>query len=193
MYWYNINKKYCSAVMVLVLTALFLSCADNTQKEKVSAETYFDIPTYFREEVARLTLENPLVEKTVLKDSLSETKSLQIADWDNELSSFVSIDLNKPVYAGVLKRDSTANRIVITSTDPKLDLVQIEIQYGENSEPTAFRIQRHVQNSLFETQETLFYAKDKEYSLEKQQSIRILGDKYYRVEGLFNRQTEPKK
>lgn len=192
MYWYNMNKKYCSAVMVLALTALFLSCAD-TPKEKVSAATYFDIPTYFKEEVARLTLEKPLIEKTVVKDSLSETKSLQIADWENELSSFVSIDLNKPVYAGVLKRDSTANRIVITSTDPKLDLVQIEIQYGENSEPTAFRIQRHVQNSLFETQETLFYAKDKEYSLEKQQSIRILGDKYYRVEGLFNRQTEPKK
>lgn len=175
--------------MVLALTALFLSCAD-TPKEKVKRVTYFDIPTYFKEEVARLTLEEPQVEKTVVKDSLSETKSLQIANWENELSSFLSIDLNKPVYAGVLKRDSTANKIIITSTDPKLDLVQIEIQYGENSEPTAFRIRRHVQNSLFETQETLFYAKNREYSLEKKQSIRVLGDKYYRVEGLFNPQTE---
>src|SRR5690606_20576747 len=115
MYWYNINKKYCSAVMVLVLTALFLSCAD-TPKEKVSAATYFDIPACCKEKIARARLGKPLINKAVVKDSHDEPKGLQSPDFDNDLAIFVSIDLNKPVYAGVLKRDSTANKIVITST-----------------------------------------------------------------------------
>lgn len=179
--------------MAVAVTALFLSCTSSPKDRKVTRETYFDIPTYFKAEIARLAQEKPVVDKTVVKDSLSEAKEIQIADWENELSSFASIDLNKPAYAGILKKDSIANKVKITSSDPKIDIAAVEIEYEDNGEPVAFRIQRNIQNSLYETHETLYYAKNKEYSLEKHQSVLILGDKYYHIEAVFKNQTAPEK
>ncbi|MBD1431670.1 hypothetical protein H8B06_02440 [Sphingobacterium sp. DN00404] len=193
MYWYRNRNTYYKAVIATAVTALCLSCTPNPGDGNVTRETYFDIPDYFKTEIARLMQEKPVVDKTVVKDSLSETKEIQITDWENELSSFVSVDLNKPVYAGILTKDSTANKIKITSSDPKIDIALVEIEYSEHGEPTAFRIQRNIQNSLYETHETLHYAKGKGYSLEKQQSVLILGDKYYHIEGLFKHQTAPAK
>lgn len=179
--------------MAIAVTALFLSCTSGPQDRKVTRETYFDIPAYFQGEIARLTQEKPVVNKTVVKDSLSEAKEIQVADWENELSSFASIDLNKPAYAGILKKDSTANKVRITSSDPKIDITAVEIEYGDSGEPVAFHIQRNIQNSLYETHETLYYARNKKYSLEKHQSVLILGDKYYHIKGLFKNQTAPEK
>ncbi len=193
MYWYKKKNTQNKAVIAVAVTALFLSCTSNPKDGTGIRETYFDIPGYFKTEIARLTQEKPVVDKTVVKDSLSETKEIQIPDWENELSSFTSIDLNKPAYAGILKKDSTANKIKITSSDPKIDIAAVEIEYSENGEPAAFRIQRNIQNSLYETHETLHYAKNKGYSLEKNQSVLILGDKYYHIEGVFKNQTVPEK
>lgn len=192
MYWYKQKSILHKAVMALAIAALFLSCTPHQQGGVIN-ETYFDIPTYFKGEITRLTRDNPLVNKTVVKDSLSETKEIKIADWGNELSSFVSIDLNKPVYAGVLQKDSTANRVKITVSDPKVDISFVEITYGDNGEPTLFHIERKVENFLYDTRETLHYETDKGYRLEKHQSVRILGDKYYRIEGRIMHQTLPEK
>lgn len=185
MYWYKKKNIGCKAVIAIAVTALFLSCISNPDGNDTSKETYVDIPKYFKAEITRLKQENPVVEKTVVKDSLSETKELQIADWENELASFASIDLNKPAYAGVLKKDSTANKTTITSSDPKTDIAVVEITYDQRGAPTEFQVRRHIHNALYKTKETLHYIKGKKYSLEKQQSVLILGDKYYRIEGIF--------
>lgn len=182
MYWYKKKNILHKAAMAFAIAALFLSCTSN-QQEPMTRETYFDIPTYFKGEITRLTADNPVVNKTVVKDSLSETKEIKISDWENELSSFVSIDLNKPVYAGILQKDSTANSVKITASDPKVDISLVEIIYGADGEPVLFHIERNVENSLYDTRETLRYEKDKRYSLEKHQSVFILGDKYYHIEG----------
>lgn len=193
MYWYKKKNKWARAVMAFAVTALFLSCTSSPKDGTVTRESYFDIPGYFKTEIRRLTQENPVVGKTVMKDSLSETKAIQIPDWENELSSFTSIDLNKPAYAGILKKDSTANKIKITSSDPKIDITSVEIEYGDDGEPVAFRIQRNIQNSLYNTRETLHYARHKGYSLEKHQSVLVLGEKYYHIEAVFSPETAPKK
>ncbi|PRD48591.1 hypothetical protein [Sphingobacterium haloxyli] len=193
MYWYKTKNTWCSAITAVVVSALYISCNSSPKDKKITRETYFDIPGYFKTEIAQLTQEKPFLEKTVVKDSLSETKEIQITDWANELSSFASIDLNKPAYAGMLKKDSTANSVKIISSDPKVDIVFVEIIYGDNGEPATFRIQRNIQNSLYDTRETLHYTKNKGYSLEKHQSVLILGDKYYYIEGIFKHQTELEK
>lgn len=171
--------------MVVTIAALFLSCTSDRKGKEVIRETYFDIPGYFKGEIARLTQDNPVVNKTVVKDSLSESQEIKIADWGNELASFVSVDLNKPAYAGVLQKDSTTKKVNIKASDPKIDLVAVDITYGENGEPIAFRVHRNIENSLYNTRETLLYEKNKGYSLEKNQSVLILGDKYYHVQGTF--------
>lgn len=172
--------------MATAITALFfLSCSSTSQGEQVEKETYFDIPGYFKAEIVRLTHNAPLLDKTVVKDSLSESKEIKIDHWENELSSFVSVDLNKPAYSGIFKKDSTENKVKITSLDPKTDIELVEITYDKDGNATEFLIHRNIENSLYDTRETLHYIKDSAYHLEKHQSVLALGDKYYRIEGIF--------
>jgi len=171
--------------MALALVSLLLCChAPAGKSGKGSPAAYADIPGYFRSEIQRLEASRPTVEKTVKKAGESESKTLQIADWETELSSFAAVDLNKPAYAGYITKDSAANVVTYTFTKPDIDLKKVEIWY-DGQHPVTFRIHRSVKNSLYETDEVLFYDSNEKYSLEKKQSVRVLGDKYYFIEGKF--------
>jgi len=171
--------------MALVATSLLPGCdAPQGKSGKGLQAAYADIPGYFRLEIQRLESARPTVEKTVKTAGESASKTLQIADWETELSSFAAVDLNKPAYGGYIKKDSAANLVTYTFTKPDIDLKKVEIRY-DGQQPVAFRIHRSVKNSLYETDEVLFYDSNEKYSLEKKQSVRVLGDKYYFIEGKF--------
>lgn len=184
MYWYNENYKRWKAVAAAAVTALLFSCGTN-EKPAAKNRPFIDIPAFFKEEVKSLSARRPNVVKTVTKDTVSERKELQVENWANELSSFMTVDLNKPAYAGHLQKDSTANTVIIQSLDPAIDISRVEIQYGADGKPHEFLIKRTIKNSLYETRETLHYKKGASYSLEKHQSVLVLGDKYYRIEGII--------
>jgi len=186
MYWFSGAKKRVSgSAMVLTVASLLASCDVPAGKPgNVPVEFYADIPGYFRSEIQRLETARPMVEKTVRKDGLSESKTLQIADWESELSGFAAVDLNKPAYGGYIVKDSAANVVAYTFTKPDIDLKKVEIRY-DGQQPVAFRIHRRVKNALYETDEVLFYDRNEKYSLEKKQSVRVLGDKHYFIEGKF--------
>lgn len=192
MYWYKRKNTSISATAALTAVVLsFVSCTSGSNVGNLVKERQPDIPAYFRAEIARLTKENPVVSKTATKDGFPETKEMQISDWSNELASFASIDLNKPAYRDVLKKDSTAYKVKITAKDPKIDIRQVDIIYDEQGDPISFHIQRKVQNFLNKTTETLYYAKNIGYRLEKKQSVPILGDQHYSIEGNFSHPHEP--
>ncbi|GHE23144.1 hypothetical protein [Sphingobacterium griseoflavum] len=186
MSWYRTYKLICRAAAASAIAALLFSCSSTPPPAGAAKEKQFDIPHFFKEEIARLDKEDPLITKTVEKDSLSETKALKISDWNNELASFSSIDLNKPVYAGVLKKDSTAGKVVFTANDPKVELSSVEIRYDKDNVPNGFVIRRTVKNSLYQTTETLNYQRDSAYSLEKEQSVLLLGDRHYTIRASFH-------
>lgn len=186
MYWYKSKNVFGKAAAAIALAALLFSCSpDNNSKSPVRTEKHLDVPFFFKQEIERLQREKPHVLKTVIKDELSEKKELQIENWTNELASFQTIDLNKPAYAGLLKKDSTAGKLIFTSTDPKVDLSYVEIRFTEDQMPKDWIIKRTVRNSLYQTEEVLKYSKDSLYSIEKDQSVLILGDKHYGIEATF--------
>ncbi|TDS12396.1 hypothetical protein B0I21_106254 [Sphingobacterium paludis] len=171
--------------MASALAALFFSCAETPPSAARKQDTRFDIPGYFKAEIARLNQSLPTVNKTVVKDSLSESKTLKISNWTDELASFSTVDLNKPAYSGLLKKDSTANKIVYTATDPKIDISKVEITFTSENKPKAFVIERTIKNSLYQTKEVLKYQADSAYSLNKSQSVLLLGDRQYQIESAF--------
>lgn len=187
MYWYkriSSSKVYYKVAIASAIAALFVSCGPSTPASTANSESYVDIPAYFKAEIERMKQSNPTVEKTVKKDSISETKTLQIANWDNELSSFVSIDLNKPAYRGIFQKDSVDNKVTLTTNDPKIDISHVEIDY-QDGKPVAFLIKRSSKSSLYATHETLYYKQNEQYSLEKKQDIKVLGEKYYFISALL--------
>src|SRR5690606_5317355 len=185
MNWYkntiHITKK---AAIAFAIAALLWNC-NSSQPGVAHQERYIDIPAYFKQEIAKLQAEQPTVVKTVKKDSATESKDLKIAKWENELSSFTGIDLNKPAYQGYIQKDSSNHLVTYLFTKPDLDLNKVEIRYNDKNQAISFRINRTIRNSLYNTKEVLFYQQDSIYSLEKEQSVLLLGDKYYFIEGRF--------
>ncbi len=185
MYWYNKKNDIRKAAVAIAFAALFVSCSTDPATKRKKTAKQIDVPAFFKQEVERLQREKPLVLKTVTKDDLSEKKELQIENWANELASFQTIDLNKPAYADVLTKDSTANTLIYSSTDPEIDLSYVEIQFNKAHKPVNWIIKRTIKNSLYQTEEVLKYYSDSAYSIEKEQSVLILGDKRYGVEANF--------
>lgn len=171
--------------MASAIAALFFCCSPKQDANAARQDKYIDIPAYFKQEIERLQKSKPIVLKTVIKDSISETKEISISNWGDELSSFTTVDLNKPAYAGLLKKDSSDRKSSYTATDPEIDLSSVEITWAKDNSPLSIRIKRTIKNSLYQTQEILTYQRDSIYSLEKEQSVLLLGDKHYKIEASF--------
>lgn len=186
MFWYTnllkINKT--AAVGISCLTAVMLSCTSASVENQHNTDPEFDIPTFFKNEIMLLDSTAPKVTKTVLKDSISETKELVVADWQKELASFSAVDLNKPAYQHAYSKDSSANSVTYTFRDPSADLSLVRIDY-EAGAPVAFTIKRQSKNLLYNTEEKLEYVKGKSYSIDKVQTVKLLGSQHYHIKGLI--------
>ena len=171
MYWW---------IKILGIAFLFActSSPSDTQREKKA----FDLPAYFRGEIKRLSATNRDILKTVSKGNASETKTIQV-DWETELAAFASIDLNKPVYAGYIRKDSSDNVVTFRMDNPAADISTVHIRYNEDDEPSEITIHKKTDNLLYETIETLYYRRNESYRIEKQQDVWLLGTNHYSIVG----------
>ena len=178
--------KNTAAVMMGIAAAVLLSCQNEAPKESALKRTrYPDLPLFFQQEIDSLQQAAPLVEKQVQKDELTEQKRMQIKNWETELASFRSVDLNKAAYEGLIEIDSAGGVMEYHFQDSTLDLSCVRIRLGANRMPEMISIERDVKNSLYHTTEVLVYEKDAFYLVEKNQKVRLLGGNFYRVMGTF--------
>lgn len=188
MSWYiNYYKKQKAVALGLLSLSvgLSLSCeSPSAEKKRNLVAPEFDLPSFFHKEIAALNAAKPKIKKTVQKDSISETKELIIADWNKELTSFLAVDLNKAAYRGAFQKDSTDHTVVYTFTDSSVDLSSLKIVYVDNI-PTQFTIKKSTQNLLYNTSENLEYIKGKSYSIDKLQSVYMLGTQHYKIMGII--------
>lgn len=181
MYWYKkaLHKSLIAAAIML----LSVSCSDKIEQVPSFKEAQINIPAFFNKEIADLKVINPKVSKTVMKDTISETQELQINNWETELASFVAVDINKPAYAGYLKKDSSDFNVTYTATNPTLEIQFVQIKYDASGKPLTFLIEKNIDNLLYRSAEKLIYTTGKNYRLEKKQHVLLLGDKYYQIAG----------
>lgn len=185
----KLYTKYASAALIIVISAVFfLSCSDAKSTNPTSSSVkndYFDTQSFFQTEVDSLKKLNPEIEKTVSKENETETKTLKIKNWENELSSFTAIDLQKPAYSSEFKIDTTGNQVNYVAKNPELDVQRVTIKLNEAKEPIEIIVEKSTKNMLYSTDEKLTYAKGLKYSVEKNQSILVLGDNRYLIQGNF--------
>lgn len=183
MYWSNIFIKATIAGLLLSCNIGLHSCSETSSKHaSINNGELFDIPTFIEREIALLKKANPKVLKSVSKDLHNEEKLISIDSWDNELSSFKSVDLRKGVYKGFINKDSTDNIVTYTFQSDDVDLSKVEIIYSGDL-PTQIKIERKVNNLLYDTKEVLSYTVGKNYTVEKVQDVWILGESKYLING----------
>ncbi|UOR04702.1 hypothetical protein MUN82_17350 [Hymenobacter aerilatus] len=83
--------------------------ADSPASGTMMRPAYFPLKEYLDAQAARLTQQQPAVEKRVtLRDSTPETARVPKVDWAQELQVFYQADINKPALRGAYAVDSAS-------------------------------------------------------------------------------------
>lgn len=170
--------------MMMVLVSLCGGCFNSATKKQKREIYYFDLQTFFEDEIVRLNKANVKVIKTVWHNNQSENKQLKINNWASELSLFTESDINKTAFEYSYHKDSTATKIGYTAKNKNLKTQRITI-YLQNQKPTFINIINQQSNYLFKSWENLKYYPQKAYEIEKKQKLLFWDAEVYKVKGEF--------
>jgi hypothetical protein len=171
----------------LMLGAGF-SCLLSCQPQSPTSETkakYFDIKGYFEKEAQQLQQKNPAIQKQVEVDGEKEEKTLQIAEWHNELQLFIASDINKPAWKEAYHIDSLSDGVLYTAKDSTYKTQKMQILWDQMQTPVRFEIHNRNQNMLYTSEERLIYEPENGYEIQKNQDIRWISSKKYLIKGTF--------
>jgi len=183
MYWYKLKIRYHAVFVAgIAFIALLPACKPDI-KETGASLTYFDLKGYFKSSAARLTKHNKPVLKTAIHNGISQSKKVNIVNWDVELSLFSASDINKPAWKNSYQVQNTGNAIFYKTQDPDLETKEITIN-KDGDKVKWIIIINHAENLLYETKEKLTYVPDSMYRIEKWQHVRLLGTNTYDIKGM---------
>lgn len=172
-------------IKILKLTIvlfLFSSCSSAPGEHAQKQKYFFDIAGYFSQQAS--TLANQSIVKTVSKNQATETKTVIIKNWEQELQLFLECDINKPAWKDSYKKDSTNNVLSYTATDPELKVRTIQINFN-GQKPKKIEIKTESKNLLYHTTEKLVFIPDSVYQITKHQKVILLGLNDYEITGRF--------
>nr|WP_294899312.1 hypothetical protein [uncultured Pedobacter sp.] len=165
---------------LIIILFLFSSCSSSPDGQAQKHNYFFDIAGYFKQQAS--TLGNKTVIKTVSKNKVSETKTLVMKNWDQELQLFTDCDINKAAWKDSYRRDSSTNTLTYTTTDPDLRVRSIKINF-ESKLPKKIEINTQSKNLLYNTTEDLIFTADSLYQITKHQKVILLGSNDYEISG----------
>lgn len=181
------NKRIGNTRSLFIVGCVLLlsSCQNDKTVQQPTTGSTLSLDSFFNAEIEKLTKLNPTVEKTVLKDSDQELKSLKISNWQNELSGFISADITKNADPSLYHFREEDCKTIYEAKDPKLAIQYLEVERNLTGEIQQVVIERKVDNSLYSSNEKLTYHVDSVYQIEKNQDILILGKSHYKILGKF--------
>ena len=167
-------------LFLLILTSLLPSCKPDAIQD--SAPNYFDLKSYFKTEISRLSKHNLPIQKTVTHNDISETKEVKIGNWELELNLFIQSDINKPAWRDSYTVQNTGNAIFYRAKTPDLKTRLIVVNKKDNKIKWIL-IYNSTKNILYQTTEKLSYFPDSIYIIQKYQKVRLLGANNYVIKG----------
>jgi hypothetical protein len=171
------NVVFC--FMLLLLAA----CGSSSPKEEAPA-LYFDLKGYIEKEVTRLNHLKPIVDKTVVVNNQAERKKVKVENWTDELTVFLDADINKSAWQGLFDVSKSDTLETYRSNDDKVYVKSLQVE-RKNKEVTGITILLNTKNYLYQSTDTLRYYPDSLYEIRKQQHIKLLNPKQYRISGKF--------
>src|ERR1700761_5040023 len=128
MYWYKpLNKITIHLIAGFVLLLAINSCKSDSHST-ANTNQFFDIKGFFKTDSARLSKLNPLINKTVVHNGITETKKVHVLNWGTELSLFSESDINKPAWKASYDVQSTADFLIYRAKDPSLKTQKVIIK-----------------------------------------------------------------
>jgi len=171
-------------IYILLFALVLFSC---NQKNETRANTdllYFDLKGFFEQEMVRLEKLNPTVDKTVSVNGTIENKKVKITNWKKELAIFINADINKASWRGSFNISKENNTDIYVSNNKKIPVKRVHIE-KQGLKVSKIEIVISHTNILFQSQDTLSYYPDSLYEIKKQQKIKLLSEKKYKIIGKF--------
>ena len=172
---------------LLLLSLSVLACNSTSQNAEEERQIFFfDLQTYFDEEIERLSELQPKVEKILSIDQEEEILSVDTLNYANELEVFRQSDINKvswqDKYQAYTTRnvDGEAQRIVYTALDEKLGTRSIDISFKEGK-PQQISIQKAVQSPVLQSSQDLIYQPKIGFSIAQKQKVKLMAEKELKV------------
>lgn len=177
--------------MRAIHAALFLicihitSCVSDNKKPDTQDSYFYNFKAFFNAEVEKLNKRNPAVEKTITHNDQSETKTLNIHNWKQELDLFYESDINKASWKNSYTADSSASKIIYTAKEDKLRIRKAEVYFSDKQQPVRISFHNKTANYLYSSEERLDYYPDSLYTIHKKQKVVLLGENDYHITGKF--------
>ena len=171
-------------LLLCAFLLLCFGCGDRAVTQQKEAHPYFDLKGYFAGEATRLSRKKPLIHKTVVVNDSTESKDLVIPDWQKELTIFSDADLNKSAWKGLFQVKKTDTMELYTSDNKKVPVKELKV-LKRNGQVYGLQILICNSNTLYTSSDTLSYFPDSLYDVKKNQHIRLLAEKNYRITGKF--------
>lgn len=180
------NQRFANSFKILgvVFTLAYTSCKPENLQEGAQKE-YFDLKGYFEQSIVQLKSQKKPITKTVVHNGASETKKVQISNWETELGMFTESDINKPAWKGSYTKLDSAGAVVYNAVDEDLKTRKIVIDKKAGGEVKHIYVYNEVNNALYKATEELNYYPDSLYSINKYQKVKLLGANTYKITGKF--------
>ena len=146
-------------------------------KQSDKPAIFFDLNAFFQKEKERLGKFTSF-KKTVTINGVSEEKTLETLNFDNELSIFIASDINRPAWSDKYKVDSLftpqkeLSQITYHVLDETLKTKKIAIDF-QNNAVTNIAIEKATNNAVAQSKQILSYSVDKGYSIQSEQALSL--------------------
>lgn len=166
----------------VIVIVLLLGCNTNQEVLPRQEALYFDIPSYFKGEVQKLSIRKAPIHKQVWINGTQENKDIDIKDWKTELNMFVNADINKTSWKGLFKEDKTGDSLIYTSVSTNIPVKKLIVEkVGTYIKGISIFINED--NYLYKKQDSLYYYPDSLYEINSRQKVTLLKEKRYKILG----------
>lgn len=158
------------------LLLLLLSCQNrDTASGKAGQNPFFDLNSYFNEQIERLQTQQPEVRKTVTFDGETETLELDSLDYERELEVFLNADLNRASWWDKYTIDSSRTdgrlaSIVYTAQEEDLRVKKLRIEF-EKEEVSRIEVESSTKGPTGSRKQSLLFEPEQGYRIHTQQKV----------------------
>ena len=166
--------SYSLFMFIVVVGWSCQSPADSTA-ELQSVNTFFDLVSFFDQEISQLNQQQPKLKKTVIVNGAIEEQELNSVDYQKELSLFKEININKPALINKYSTDSSLvgtqlQQLTYQALDESLNIKRIAI-FFQDDRVQRVDVEKSTTNMFAKTGQQLTYEIQKGYQINSEQDL----------------------
>jgi hypothetical protein len=153
--------------------------ACNSERETGNAAPYFDLKTLVKTDIDHNNSMQCGEQKSVLVNTIRETKLLDSIRWEKELQPILECDINKPAWKGKFAIDTVkgddAGKFMVQykPLSEKINVKLLRIHFSDGK-PESIFIVKQIRSFIFSSNQSIEYFPGKGFSVRGEQKAAMM-------------------